>query len=305
MSDQDSPYPAGADIAAATRGGNAGEMLREAREAAGLSLEAVSQQLKLAPRQVRALEDGDFALLPGRTFVRGFARNYARVLGLDPQAVLDALPGSAGSSTLEVPPLQATAVTMGHLPSPPNGRPGWLRWTLTLVIFGLVAAAATYAYLHGDFRRDTASQSTAPAITVSTSDASTTGNTSSRGAPLPNPMPSPAAPDAGGNSGAPNDALAPEAGAEAGKISPVPAEPAAIAPITVTLRGSSWVEITDGSGRVVISQTLPGGQTQAVLGTPPFDVVIGNAPNVVLNFRGQPIDLGPYTRQNVARLTLQ
>ncbi|MEP6656168.1 MAG: RodZ family helix-turn-helix domain-containing protein [Betaproteobacteria bacterium] len=304
MSDRESPYPAGADIATATRGGNAGEMLRGAREGAGLSLEAVSQQLKLAPRQVRALEDGDLALLPGRTFVRGFARNYARVLGLDPQAVLDALPGSAGSSTPEVPTLPATAVAMGHLPSPPNGRPGRRRWTLALVIFGLVAAAATYVYLQGDFRRTT-SQSTTPAITVATSDTSTTGNTSSRDVALPLPMPSPAAPDAGGNTGAPHDAPVPAAGVEAGRIAPVPTESAAIAPITLTLRGSSWVEITDGSGRVVISQTLPGGETRAVPGAPPFDVVIGNAPNVVLSFRGQPIDLGPHTRQNVARLTLQ
>lgn len=304
MSDQDSQYPAGADIAAATRGGNAGEMLREAREGAGLSLDEVSQQLKLAPRQVRALEDGAFALLPGRTFVRGFARNYARLLGLDPQAVLDALPGGGASSALEAPPLHPTAVTMGHLPSPLNGRPGWLRWTLTLIIVGFVAAAATYAYLHGFFRRDTASQSAAPA-TVSTPDAGAMGTTSSRGAPLPNPLRSPATLDAGGNTAAPNDAPTPGSGVEAGRISSAPTEPGAIAPITLALRGPSWVEITDGTGRVVISQTLPAGQTQAVVGAPPFDVVIGNAREVVLNFRGQAVDLGPHTRQNVARLTLQ
>ena len=61
----------------------AGTLLRSAREAAGLSLDAVAQQLKLAPRQVRALEESDFAKLPGRTFVRGFVRNYARLLRLD------------------------------------------------------------------------------------------------------------------------------------------------------------------------------------------------------------------------------
>ena len=58
---------------------SAGALLRDAREAAGLSIDAVAQQLKLAPRQVQALEDDDFAQLPGRTFVRGFMRNYARL----------------------------------------------------------------------------------------------------------------------------------------------------------------------------------------------------------------------------------
>ncbi len=57
-----------------------------------MSLDAVAQQLKLAPRQVRALEDDDWQRLPGRTFVRGFSRNYARFVRLDPDAVLAALP---------------------------------------------------------------------------------------------------------------------------------------------------------------------------------------------------------------------
>jgi cytoskeleton protein RodZ len=84
-----------------------------------------------------------------------------------------------------------------------------------------------------------------------------------------------------------------------------PADPAPAAPLLFTLRGASWVEVKDGSGRVVLSQMLSAGQTQAVSGTPPFDLVIGNAPDVVLSFRGQAVDLVPYTRQNVARLTLQ
>jgi DNA-binding NtrC family response regulator len=45
---------------------SAGTQLRAAREAAGLSIDAVAQQLKLAPRQVKALEDGDFARLGGK-----------------------------------------------------------------------------------------------------------------------------------------------------------------------------------------------------------------------------------------------
>src|SRR6478735_2390937 len=73
----------------------AGGMLRHARESAGWSIDMVSQQLKLAPRQVQALEADDYAQLPGRTFVRGFMRNYARLLRLDADALLSALPESA------------------------------------------------------------------------------------------------------------------------------------------------------------------------------------------------------------------
>ncbi len=62
-----------------TQAGNAGALLRVAREATGMSIDAVAQNLKLAPRQVKALEEGDYAHLPGRTFIRGFVRNYARL----------------------------------------------------------------------------------------------------------------------------------------------------------------------------------------------------------------------------------
>lgn len=58
--------------------------LREAREARGLSLMDVAQHLKLTPRQIEAMEAGDLAHLPGPTFARGFLRNYARFLKLDP-----------------------------------------------------------------------------------------------------------------------------------------------------------------------------------------------------------------------------
>jgi len=76
-------------------------LLKAAREAAGLSQDAVAQQLKLAPRQVRAIEEDDYARLPGRTFVRGFVRNYARLVGLDPEAVAQALPRGESVSPLE------------------------------------------------------------------------------------------------------------------------------------------------------------------------------------------------------------
>ena len=71
----------------------AGMILMQAREAAGLTIDDVAMQLKLAPRQVVAIERDDFANLPGRTFIRGFVRNYARLLKLDTDAVLGALTG--------------------------------------------------------------------------------------------------------------------------------------------------------------------------------------------------------------------
>ena len=71
----------GADAAgvdAAATPATAGVIPAQARQAAGMSVEDVAHQLKLAPRQVAAIERDDFASLPGRTFVRGFVRSFVK-----------------------------------------------------------------------------------------------------------------------------------------------------------------------------------------------------------------------------------
>src|SRR5207237_7381188 len=70
-----------------------GAQLRSAREALGLGVSEVAHQLKLAPRQVEAMEAGRFEALPGGTFVRGMLRNYARLLKLEPEPLLGQLAG--------------------------------------------------------------------------------------------------------------------------------------------------------------------------------------------------------------------
>jgi len=65
-----------------------GERLREARERKGVSLEEVERTTRIRAKFLQALEEEDFAALPGETFARGFVRNYALYLGLDPQEML-------------------------------------------------------------------------------------------------------------------------------------------------------------------------------------------------------------------------
>ncbi|MBC3916877.1 helix-turn-helix domain-containing protein [Undibacterium sp. CY18W] len=66
-----------------------GAKLAAARNALGLSVEQVSAQLKMAPRQINALEKDDYALLPEAAIIRGFIRAYAKLLKLDSAAIID------------------------------------------------------------------------------------------------------------------------------------------------------------------------------------------------------------------------
>jgi len=283
---------------------DAGAMLRDARETAGLTIDMVSQQLKLAPRQVRALEDGDYGLLPGRTFVRGFARNYARLLGLDADAVLDALPGAGGEAALESPTLHATAVNIGELPSSARGQPA--RVALAAVVVLAVVGGAVYAYRHYQGDRPTSAAAPRPpavqqsAPTAPAAAMPPASEAAPPGVTLPNPVVSPPV-----DSGATPERSKSSALGGLRQVNARTSTDAAIAPLSLVTRGGSWIEVRDGSGQPVLATTVAAGQSQALVGAPPFDVVIGNAPEVTLSYRGQPVDLAPYTRQNVARLRLE
>jgi cytoskeleton protein RodZ len=78
-----------------------GTALREAREGMGLSVHDIANRIKFAPRQVEALESNDFTHLPQTTFLRGFVRCYARVLQLDEEALIAALPVEPDKQVVE------------------------------------------------------------------------------------------------------------------------------------------------------------------------------------------------------------
>jgi len=65
-----------------------GQKLRELRESKGLSIEDVARQTRIKPAFIKAIEEGDFDLLPGEVFAKGFIRNYSLFLGLDPEEML-------------------------------------------------------------------------------------------------------------------------------------------------------------------------------------------------------------------------
>jgi cytoskeletal protein RodZ len=66
-----------------------GNSLREARVRQGLDFPAIEQATKIRGKYLRALEDEQFAVLPGDTYVKGFLRSYADYLGLDGQLYVD------------------------------------------------------------------------------------------------------------------------------------------------------------------------------------------------------------------------
>jgi cytoskeletal protein RodZ len=66
-----------------------GATLREARVRRRLTLQQVEEDTKIRVKYVQAMENEDFEVMPGPTYVKGFLRSYAAYLGLDARIILD------------------------------------------------------------------------------------------------------------------------------------------------------------------------------------------------------------------------
>ncbi len=149
-----------------------GERLRKARESAGLSVDQVAQQLKLGPRQIEAIEAEDLENLPEIAYVRGFVRNYARLLGLDARSLLEVVP----EATLE-PEKGATfrrpSGRMAELPRESASAKGIGRWLIPLLLVGLIVAFAGYEWLRQERARAGESEDQSPPAAELPTDAQT------------------------------------------------------------------------------------------------------------------------------------
>ena len=66
-----------------------GDRLREARERAGMTLKQLSADTRIPERHLLLIEKGDFAALPAKTYATGFARSYARAVGMDERTTIE------------------------------------------------------------------------------------------------------------------------------------------------------------------------------------------------------------------------
>lgn len=293
-----------------------GEQLQAARKVRLLEVVDVAQALKLGPRQVEALENGDWQGLPGQTFIRGFVRNYARFVQIDPLPLMAQLDGVLQK------PVDTLALAESKAASMPSGVSfGAPRRDRMVVVFGLllvIAAALAYFLLAKDLSslRETAQTAidslarksepeTAAAKPPAPAEQAVAASAGAAVEPVfppgttPQQVMNPQALMAPEPLSSPVSA-APLAGA-AEKSKPVASE----AQLRFVADKESWVEVRDRDSKVVFSERITPGTDREVSGLGPLSLVIGYAPGVKLYWRGQPIDLLPFARGEVARLVLE
>ena len=117
-----------------------GRELQHERERRGISLDAVAEGTKVAPRYLRALEHDDLASLPGGVFNKGFVRSYCRYLGLNENEWLERFSRTASGSDIDADwTAFAENVKRNRVQTSPHMRRRW--WGVLLMVGALVAGA--------------------------------------------------------------------------------------------------------------------------------------------------------------------
>ena len=295
---------------------SAGDQLRSARLAKGMSIEEVSRQLRLSVQQIDAIEQDAYEKLPGRTFLRGFVRNYANLLQLDPTALLITLPESAHPvSSPENKPLRVKQISFSSERKKPRS------YSLPVVVIITILMVSAYFIIgkqnlqHSQNEEPTTSQQ---------QEKSATGNMTKE-LQLPVPLPASAknpiepvsrqqfAPIKTDSASVEiplnlKPALAAAESkpvAQAGETIPPPDDPT-IGHLQFKLSADSWIRVVDGAGVNLVEQIKKAGSEHTVSGKKPFAIILGNAAGVNLTYNDKEIDISSYKNQGgTARFTLE
>lgn len=328
-----------------------GELLRTAREKSGLSKGDVATRLRMAVRQIDALEKADYNSLPSGTFLRGFVRNYAKVVQADSVKAIQLLEQTHSIAAVSKPtaivlPNQDIKINIGprEIASPK------VRIAMVAGVMLLLAGAVWYWW---EFIRPNLAEGGRPKSgTANTTDVVAAAEvtppvtlTTEPASIMPTPLPDGAGPmaivsdlvaiDVAANApkesgGLPSKAsvlqpmttpISPTAQATASvapnlKSKTAPSAAIATAPIAApraagtgmlgfTFSGDSWVEVTDSTGKTILSRRYKAGDVDEVVGRVPFSVVVGKAGVTRMAYNGKEVNLAPHTKLSVARITVK
>ena len=301
----------------------AGALLRDAREAAGLHIAALAVALKVPVAKLEALEADNFSALPDMVFVRALASSVCRTLKIDPQAVLALLPQgegprlSAGDVGLNAP-VKGFAGRSSAAPFKGAGSRSFV-WAVGLLLIG----AALMMFLPRGLDADLSALLKQPETT--TKIPMPTGNVAQEisvavGAEqrVPSAAPAPAAAVAAavgvGVELPAGESIKPAGIAshpivlpsvEASAPSSAPAADAPSGVLAFKARSESWIQVRDAAGALVLQRNLAPNELVSVSGVLPLAVVIGRADATEVFVRGKPYDIGPVSRENVARFEVK
>ena len=294
-----------------------GAELTRIREERGLALTDVAQQLKFAARQLEALEQERFDLLPGGTFVRGMVRAYARLLKVDVEPLLGRL-----ADRFDSPDSNRLAA---RYKQPVPFSDGARKSTFVYLGASLGVLVAVGAVAYQWYREHNAPRQGAVAATPKAAPPKAPAPTAHPVAVAPPPVVEAKVTEkvvtrekekaASVSASAPAPVAAPAPAAAEKSIDrseralkeaalmqkPIPA---GAHRIVFQCDAEAWLEVKDSQGRQLLSSLNPAGCERVVQGRGPFELVVGNASHVRVLHNDREVDLRPHSKQDIARFTI-
>lgn len=261
------------------------DILRHERRQRGLTLERAARESRIALGILEAIESGETQHIP-LVYLKGYVRNYARYLGLDPrdfEGMLQVLEGAAPA----VRPVFNVRARQG-------GAEKWIKVSSYLAASFVIAALA-WQFSHQAVRftqgeTELVSNETGPAEPATKSPAGQ-GHLTASIAPVE-------------TLGRPETTVSHHAAEDAWAALNQPPVADGQRELSLETSADTWVEIYGADGRQLEMDLVRAGNSRTYQDTGPFRVMIGRASAVVMHLDGEAVDLESHSEGDVANLVL-
>ncbi|MYB89291.1 MAG: helix-turn-helix domain-containing protein [Proteobacteria bacterium] len=291
-----------------------GSVLADARDQVGLSQEEIAGQMNLMVSTIQALEEDNFANLPGPTYVRGYLHTYCKLVGLDAGQLIRNYNEQYPAEPEHQPPSR-----------PDKRRGAAVLWTTAAVI----VLAGVYVFLQVPDPQPSvqppglaevpgeslASQEEVPEVAPEVSEASAvpeapsaseapevsevpevSGASEVADARIPESVENPqtqgtpvAEANGAGQVGPPDEESV--QGAEQRPVTDgQPVSDGNLEVLTMTFMDDCWIEIRDADMQLLHWDLMWSGAALEIEGKAPFEVLLGNSPGVVIHIDGKRFD---------------
>jgi cytoskeleton protein RodZ len=302
-----------------------GKRLQKARQGLGMNIEEMALRLRLPMNILHALEQDDYAGHP-TAYMRGYIRAYARMVSLDPETLVLAF-NEMADKPAPLQPLSDNTRREIRSDHP-------LIRAVTYLLIATLAAFFVWWQIQGpetepvspinlnarvgDDPADSASMEQENAIpSVLPEESETTAALPLTSAPEPDAAAPPSqvlllspdkvSPEMQGQTEAQTQTLTvpaePLAAAPSGQPATTPAPDNSL-PLVIESPEDAWTEVKDARGIRLHFGLIKGGEATTLGGEPPYKIIIGNSTQVVVTYKGEVIDIAPFSTGSVARFTL-
>ena len=270
-----------------------GQILKNHREQANVSIATIAAPLKLSELQIKRLENDEFTLLGPITFVKGYIKNYCRELKVDSTPILAMMPPSPE-------PTKPANMQSFSRRTEKEANDSRLMFFSYLILAIVIGSSALWFWQNATPIEEQTSninvanskmserQAAQPSISEQQQQAEIDDESLLES-----------------QSTSSETSTSPEAVTETAPIASNNAsQEDASSTIVMNFNGESWVEIYDGEGEKIAFGVKKAGYIMTVSGTPPFSVVLGKHDAIDITLNGEPVDVSAFPKNRLAKFTL-